>query len=389
MVVVSAPGKVMLLGGYAVVERNRISLSVAIDKRCYAQVDANENHHEITSRQFNTSVKLNDAFEAIEGDANKLAFVIAALKTVITYLKSKNPTVGYVKIETFSDPTFSVTGGKSGLGSSSAITAAAVAALCVHFGMNLTRDVETIHKLAQYANSLASGKVGSGYDVAVACLGSGAYARYNPDLIKLDDITCIDKKWDYTFEKTNLAHLFTLVMGNFIGDSTDTREMVKLVNVQFKKEHTDKFSSMITHIDSEGRQCTFYLKQIEMIFKNNPLVYRKATLQPDSNELFKQFKKSFTTTRKITKELGVAAGAAIESDAATKLIEESEKHGAYVARLPGAGGLDSIIALCTTEQNASKLEQFWRNQNEFKLQTARLPIAKQALQIENSLPPQK
>lgn len=386
MVVVSAPGKVMLLGGYAVVERNRISLSVAVDKRCYAQVDANENHHEINSRQFNTSVKLNDALEVIEGDATKLNFVISALKTVITYLKSKNIPVGYVKIETFSDAAFSVTGGKSGLGSSSAITSAAVAALCVHFGMDLTKDLEIIHKLAQFANAQASGKVGSGYDIAVACLGSGAYARYNPDLLKLDDITCIDKKWDYTFEKTNLAHLFTLVMGNFIGDSTDTREMVKLVNVQFKKEHPDKFSSMITHIDSEGRQCTFYLKQIEMIFKNNPLTFRKATLQPDSNELFKQFKKSFTTTRKITKELGIAAGAAIESDSATKLIEDSEKHGAYVARLPGAGGLDSIIALCTHDQNTAKLEQFWKHNPDFKLNATRLTIAKQALQVENQLP---
>lgn len=386
MVIISAPGKVMLLGGYAVVERNRVSLSCAINKRCYAKVDTCENNYEIVSTQFQTTVKLNENLEVINGEATKMQFIISALKTVTSYLKLKNASVSYVRIETFSDSAFSVTGGKSGLGSSSAITAATVAALCVHFGMDLTKDLEVIHKLAQFANAHASGKVGSGYDIAVACLGSGAYARYNPELITLSDVSCVDKKWDYTFEKTNLAHLFTIVMGNFIGDSTDTREMVKLVNVQFKKEHPDKFSSLITHIDSEGRQCVFYLKQIEQIFKNNPIMFRRATLQPENNELYRQFKKSFTATRKLTKELGTAANAQIESDSATHLIEESEKHGAFVARLPGAGGLDSIIALCTHDQNATKLEQHWRNQNEYKLQVTRLPIANQALQNENQLP---
>lgn len=386
MTIISAPGKVMLLGGYAVVERNRISLSAAIDKRCYAKVESNENNYEIISTQFNTRVKLDNNFNVTEGDAAKLSFVISALKTVITYLKTKNIAEGYVKIETFSDPAFSATGGKSGLGSSSAITAATVAALCVHFGMNLQKDLEVIHKLAQFANAQATSKIGSGYDIAVACLGSGAYARYNPELITLSDISCIDKKWDYTFEKTNLSHLFTLVMSNFIGSSTDTREMVKKVNIEFKNEHPDKFSSLITHIDSEGRQCAFYLKQIEMIFKNNPIMFRRATLQPENNELYRQFKKSFTLTRTLTKQLGASANAEIESDKATKFIEESEKHGAFVARLPGAGGLDSIIALCTHDQNAAKLEQFWKHQNEFKLTVTRLPIAKQALKIEQTLP---
>lgn len=385
MVTISAPGKVMLLGGYAVVERNRISLSAAVDKRCYAKVENNtSNYYEIKSPQFNTCVKLNEKFDATEGEATKLNFVISALKTVITYLKNKNVNTSYVTIETLSDPAFSVTEGKSGLGSSSAVTAATVAALCVHFGMNLNKDLEIIHKLAQFANASATGKVGSGYDIAVACLGSGLYTRFNPEIINLADISCVDKKWDYTFEKINLTHLFTLVIGNFTKNSTDTREMIKKINIEFKKEHPDQFSSLVNQIDFEGRQCAFYLKQIETLFKNNPLVYRKATLQPDSNELFKQFKKSFTKTRKLTKQLGIAAKVEIESDSATKLIEESEKCGSFIARLPGAGGFDSIIALCTNEQNAAKLEQYWKLQHEFKLNTTKLSIAQQALKIEQA-----
>ena len=53
------------------------------------------------------------------------------------------------------------------------------------------------------------------------------------------------------------------------------------------------------------------------------------------------------------------SGASIESDEMTALIQESERNGAFACKLPGAGGGDSIAALCLGKAEKRKLEAFW------------------------------
>ncbi|MCL5105885.1 MAG: hypothetical protein M1331_00600, partial [Candidatus Marsarchaeota archaeon] len=76
---------------------------------------------------------------------------------------------------------------------------------------------------------------------------------------------------------------------------------------------------------------------------------------------------AFDSARSFTKELGISAGVEIEDDEATRLIEECKEHGALVARLPGAGGRDSIATIAIDGKSYSELKEFLSGKKELKL----------------------
>lgn len=75
---------------------------------------------------------------------------------------------------------------KTGLGSSAALVTSLTASLLVHylptdkFDLKSTSGQRTLHNLAQAAHCAAQGKVGSGFDVAAAVYGSCLYRRFSP-----------------------------------------------------------------------------------------------------------------------------------------------------------------------------------------------------------------
>jgi len=96
---------------------------------------------------------------------------------------------------------------KTGLGSSAAMITALVSSLLGYFKIidipATEQDYEKIdtktdyslnflHNVAQYCHCLAQGKVGSGFDVSAAVWGSHVYRRFNPAII--NDLYKLDKK---------------------------------------------------------------------------------------------------------------------------------------------------------------------------------------------------
>ncbi|GBC09345.1 hypothetical protein RclHR1_08790006 [Rhizophagus clarus] len=80
---------------------------------------------------------------------------------------------------------------KTGLGSSAALITSLVSALFVHFEIISNKITETtnndrklIHNIAQFCHCLAQGKVGSGFDVSAAIWGSHIYKRFSPNILK-------------------------------------------------------------------------------------------------------------------------------------------------------------------------------------------------------------
>ena len=83
---------------------------------------------------------------------------------------------------------------KTGLGSSAAMTTSLVAALLLHLnaitvsveddGQLTTRSLGLVHNVAQLAHCAAQGKVGSGFDVSASVWGHQLYRRFDPALIK-------------------------------------------------------------------------------------------------------------------------------------------------------------------------------------------------------------
>ncbi|KAG4098700.1 phosphomevalonate kinase [Neocallimastix lanati (nom. inval.)] len=102
---------------------------------------------------------------------------------------------------------------KTGLGSSAAMITALVSSLLGYFKIidipaneqdyekiNTKTDysLNFLHNVAQYCHCLAQGKVGSGFDVSAAVWGSHVYRRFNPSII--NDLYKLDKN-ELTAEK--------------------------------------------------------------------------------------------------------------------------------------------------------------------------------------------
>ncbi|KAG0242978.1 phosphomevalonate kinase [Actinomortierella wolfii] len=237
--IVSAPGKVLIAGGYLVLDRAFEGLVVATNARFFTMIrkaDRKSNSIRVVSPQFENAtwhytVQSTPEKTTVEQDAldtSKNPFVHLALTFSFAILGQTIPheqlkaildsgldifiagdndfysqreelqrqslpltSDSLRKIRLFS-PTYTTLGKvhKTGLGSSAALMTSLVAAIFSHFGVakidlaNHPTDIQYIHNIAQYIHCYAQGKVGSGFDVSSAVYGSHQYLRFSPSLIE-------------------------------------------------------------------------------------------------------------------------------------------------------------------------------------------------------------
>ncbi len=246
-VTVSAPGKVLLAGGYLVLEAPNAGFVIAADKRFYTSVNGNKKRKQsddddgkliyikVQSPQFHsewnyTFNQSNCCLVPSPSNESTNPFVEKSLRVCLIYILKSAPLA-----ESFTTPssldivikadndfysvlphlpadskktpsevaalpkflpcpldpdTGKVVVHKTGLGSSAALTTSLVGALVHYF----QRDSEgeklsaIIHNLAQICHCHAQGKVGSGFDVSSACHGTHVYRRFPkcllPDLLQ-------------------------------------------------------------------------------------------------------------------------------------------------------------------------------------------------------------
>lgn len=360
-----APGKILWLGGYSVLERPNISFVTAVDSYVTASVNLlDDNSVVLDAPQLNTraSGTLDPSSGIVSIEVPKeLLLLKTAVEVAGRYAASLGMKPKGIRVRTQNDAAFSytITGGKiakSGLGSSAAVTVASAAAVLKAYGVNASQD-DALHKIAQLAHSIATGKVGSGFDIAAAVHGTILYTRYTPDLVKSfptayqnsDLPSLIKKKWDYVIERFGMPRMFRMLFANFIGESMITTAAVGSVS-KFKEKDLQKYRELIDGINAENQAA---VKALRAINSND-----------DVNGNLQAFKESFNRGRILTKQLGVLSNVSIEDDDLTRLIEESTANGAFVAKLPGAGGRDSIAALAIEQQGHEKLNSFWRSRKE-------------------------
>ncbi|KAF9029012.1 phosphomevalonate kinase [Hymenopellis radicata] len=240
--VVSSPGKVLVAGGYLVLDPAYSGIVVSASSRFYTVIsdDLSLGAHRIQVRspQFKDAtwrytVTFGSSAVHVEEDpsnTSKNKFVFLALnKTLTLAYEVKGPdslkeilSTGLdiviaggndfysqrAKLESLGLPRtlkslesiepFAYTGvrladvHKTGMGSSASLITSLVSALLIHtktIPSASFSDVDTdgrrlAHNLAQYVHCLAQGKVGSGFDVSAAVFGSHLYTRFDPDVIK-------------------------------------------------------------------------------------------------------------------------------------------------------------------------------------------------------------
>ncbi|KAL2865704.1 phosphomevalonate kinase [Aspergillus lucknowensis] len=244
---VSAPGKVLLTGGYLVLDRNYTGTVFALDARIHVVVEQlrkghrrgvssgsekaengtsesekdKENSIVVRSPQFVGAVWDYGIQRAENGggikvvqrnDGRRNPFVETSLNYALTYISyvADSKDFGSLSItiladnDYYSETAFSkaieqnlgefVNFGvplheahKTGLGSSAALVTSLVSALVIHRTMqpdDIGAARDKLHNLAQAAHCAAQGKVGSGFDVAAAVYGSCLYRRFSPSILE-------------------------------------------------------------------------------------------------------------------------------------------------------------------------------------------------------------
>ena len=161
-----APGKILWIGGYSVLERPNVSYVTTVNAHVNARVsEMNGNVIELYSPQL--GLKAEGSVEPSSGimdvpPPKELLLLKTAAEVASRYACEKGGRLCGFRVETNSDTQFSysIDSGKvakSGLGSSAAVTVAAVAAILKFFGID-TSNKEVIHKLAQTSHSIAARK---------------------------------------------------------------------------------------------------------------------------------------------------------------------------------------------------------------------------------------
>ena len=360
-----APGKILWVGGYSVLERPNISFVSAVNAYVTTTLEVNRMKEVVLDApQLNMSSR-----GIIDGDSGcitvsvpkELLLFKTAAEIASRYAAGIGERVSGFNIAAKNDTPFaySISTGKvvkSGLGSSAAITVATVGAILKSFEISFGEN-DALHKLAQIAHSIATGKVGSGFDIAAASYGSILYTRYSPEMVKnlptdytnQQLVDLVKTSWDYKIEKLSLPRDFKLSFANF-GESMITTQAVGSVS-EFKKNDPDTYSDLIMDINEENWKTVNALKEI-----NN-----------GNDKGLDEFKDAFDRGRSLTKKLGLLSNVSIEPDDCTRLIEESKNNGAFVAKLPGAGGKDAIAALSLDDKEQKRLHSFWRTRKELNM----------------------
>lgn len=278
-------------------------------------------------------------------------------------LDEGNPAINLYNLQIESDLDDKKTGKKYGLGSSAAVTVAAVRALCKWYGLTLTTP--ELCKLAIIASSLVK-KSGSGGDVAAITYGGWVmYRAYNREWLEAE-IEMIEsgdsslhkllrKKWPrFEVKRLKVGAGLRLLVG-WTGNPASSAELVGSVKAGVKAGdltvHNPAKTSAKTYAKTYEDFCVQSEKCVQKI--------AKSLENGDIDALLS----GFAQNRALLKDLGEITGTLIETPKLTRLIEVADNAG-LPAKTSGAGGGDCGIAIARAEYFdavSARIEEEWRN----------------------------
>ncbi len=341
---VNVPGKILLLGGYTVLEPTSPALSLAVlDARGRGVTTSVEKgaRDVLVSDEFGVRKEIRSP-EVIRENVAASAFYMAK-----AYLESKG-LAGHWEVRVRNSPMF---GGrfKSGLGSSAASTVAVVESLFRASRLDPRSQGETIHKLSQYAYAAYAGRAESGFDIATCAYGGSiVYTRFLPDSIELPGnlkatevlerlLRSLGGAWrGLKVEKARVPARFSMLFFNIEGARTSTTSNVGAV-MGWRATHGREYASLIR------------------AQRLHELAGIRSFQRGEDDELRARVRRAREIQRKL--QALVAAERAdfdlIEPPVLTKLIELGESlPGVVVGRCPGAGGWDGLAFV--TDKNELK-----------------------------------
>ncbi|ORY59733.1 phosphomevalonate kinase [Pseudomassariella vexata] len=410
---ISAPGKVLLAGGYLVLDRNYTALVFGLSARINViaqKIETSEgvqlSEIVVISPQFLESQwRYGYHLAAAEGGfkvtqlhvgqtINQNPFVETALSYALTYisysahhLPTHTITASQLTILADNDyysqsdssqpgdkkipnrfakfPTNLKDAHKTGLGSSAALVTALTAALLSHylpptvFDINTLHGKRTLHNLAQAAHCAAQGKIGSGFDVAAAVYGSCRYRRFSPSiLVSLPEPG---------------APGFAPALLKLVDDKEG-----KIWDVEIEKEGVrlpPGVTLRMCDVDC-GTQTVGMVKQALAWRAAQPEKAGKLwdSLQERNVALgnvlaegnTEQIVSAVSAIRELIRAMGTESGTPIEPEAQTALLDAlAEVEGVYNGVVPGAGGFDAVALLVKDDEGTEgRVKECVRNWGE-------------------------
>ncbi|OTB01106.1 hypothetical protein M426DRAFT_323755 [Hypoxylon sp. CI-4A] len=399
---VSAPGKVLLAGGYLVLDRQHTGLVFGLSARINViaqEIKTSEgvqlSEIVVDSPQFHEAqwrygyhltpegggIKLTQL--QVGSEINPNPFVEVTLAYALTYITAAgNLKASYtfdpVQLTILADndyyslpdssvsstsrfakfPTKLKDAHKTGLGSSAALVTALTAALLTHYLPRNAFDLETdegkltLHNLAQAAHCAAQGKVGSGFDVAAAVFGSCVYRRFSPSLLRdVPEVgapgfsaavaACVEQPWDTDVSSRTGAKMPAGVALRMCDVDCGSQTVGMVKQVLRWRDETDPTGARKLWGDLQA--------------SNEAL---GAVLGAGRKD---EIRGAVAEIRGLVRAMGAASGVPIEPESQTVLLDAlTEKvEGVYGGVVPGAGGFDALALLVEDDvQTEARVREF-------------------------------
>ncbi|KAF2706720.1 Phosphomevalonate kinase [Pleomassaria siparia CBS 279.74] len=391
---VSAPGKVLLAGGYLVLDRAYTALVFGLDSRIHVCIEPIRTRSGVTlseiivkSPQFLAAAweygyRLTEGGGGIavtqlrashDSSLDRNPFIETALIYALTYITATFPqAISPASISILADQAYYSNPGtapsstsqflnfnvtladahKTGLGSSAALVTSFTAAMLSYylptdkFNVENEEGLRVLHNLSQAAHCAAQGKVGSGFDIASAVYGSCLYRRFSPSLLsnmpepgspsfakKLQSLVEGDT-WDTEIQKAavQMPKGLRLIMCD-VDCGSQTPGMVKQVLAwrQKNKEDADGiWADLQTGNEALARELTSLATTGEQVGASDCA----------------KLKDLFAKNRALIRKMSVASKVPIEPPQQTALLDAcSNVSGVVGGVVPGAGGYDAIVVL--------------------------------------------
>ncbi|NEW66567.1 phosphomevalonate kinase [Carnobacteriaceae bacterium zg-84] len=328
MITVNVPGKLFIVGEYAVTSPHQPAIIAPVERFLTARIDDYHDNIIFSEQHKHTLVHFTREKEQISATPNLYPLITTAIHITESYL-TITPKPFRLDISSDLD---APDGTKYGLGSSGAVTVATIKAVGAFYGKTL--DNLTVYKLAVLTH-LSLNSVGSFGDIATIAFGKLiAYTMCDIDWLKHQQHTCsiqeiIHQKWkDLSIECLTLPKNLSFLIG-WTGTPASTELLVK----EMKKQ---KESALYQTFLMDNKDCT---NQCIQAIKEQNISVIKACIQKNRNQLQQLSRYIETPTLKT-------------------LCDIAERYGS-VAKTSGAGGGDCGICLVENVQQKENIISAW------------------------------
>ncbi|QUC20200.1 uncharacterized protein UV8b_04441 [Ustilaginoidea virens] len=247
---------------------------------------------------------------------------------------------------------------KTGLGSSAALVTALAAALLAHylpdhlFDMASPRGRAVLHNLAQAAHCAAQGKVGSGFDVAAAVFGSCLYRRFSPHILdqlpepgspgfseKLASV--VDgPPWDVEVRPQGVRLPDGLAL--------------RMCDVDCGSQTVGMVTKVLAWRSRDAAASETLWRELQK--RNDELAAALKDGQVDDDD--DQLAGAIRAVRQLVRQMGDLSGVPIEPQPQTELLDAlGAVRGVLGGVVPGAGGFDALALLMRDDEETEKRVQ--------------------------------